>query len=283
MIQDFLSDFSCLDEQLNKHSTDIKEPIELAKSAKRIINKAIDKIYNTIINKEFNDEIDEINFFKSVFPLFLSRLFFFNCLYNIETHKPVCGKKELKKYLNTQLEILKLFFNEHKEFYNYYRSDYVFSDQLYFTRNDFDTSQNVSSIHYLIDKRFYTKHSYLIAKIISNDMVAEYIESSLFLLKNPNEAKNNINEAKPNAQKLNWTGTHISYVELFYALHEDKVFNNGDLTLAQTMELSGSAFSIKPGHFNGSYCEMKLRTNSKTKYLDSITNKILKKMNKEDD
>ena len=42
MIQDFLSDFSCLDEQLNKLSTDIKEPIELAKSAKRIINKAIE-------------------------------------------------------------------------------------------------------------------------------------------------------------------------------------------------------------------------------------------------
>lgn len=235
MIQDFLSDFSCLDEQLNKLSTDVKEPIVRAKSAKKIINQAIDKIYDTIINRKFNDEKDEITFFKSVFPLFLSRLFFFNCLFNIETHKPVSGKKELKRYLNTQREILSIFYQEHKEFYNYYRSGCIFSDHLYFTRNDFDTSQNVSSIHYLIDKRFFTKHTYLIAKIISNDLISEYIESSLMLLKNVDDAKINNNKSTPNAQKIVWTDSHIAFVELVYALHEVKAINKGDLTITELM------------------------------------------------
>ena len=34
--------------------------------------------------------------------------------------------------------------------------------------------------------------------------------------------------------KLIWTGSQISFIELVYALHEDKAINNGDLTLANS-------------------------------------------------
>jgi hypothetical protein len=203
-------------------------------------------------------------------------------LFNIETHKPVCGKKELKKYLNAQLEILKLFFKENKEFYNYYRSDCVFSDHLYFTRNDFDTSQNVSSINYLIDKRFYTQHSYLIAKIISNDLISDYIESSLIFIKNAVDYKTNNSKPASNEQRIVWTGSQISFVELMYALHEDKAINNGDLTLTQFMETMGLKFNINPGHFNGSIYEMKSRSRQ-AKYMVSLTSKFVKRLNRDDE
>ena len=270
IIQNFLSDFSCLDEELNRLSAEINEPILRADLAKKIINQAIDKIYTTIIETTFEDENDEISFFKSVFPLFLSRLFYFNCLFNIETHKPVSGKKELKKYLNAQLEILNNFYKEHKEFYTYYRSDSVFSDHLYFTRNDFDTSQNVSSIHYLIDKRFFTKHTYLIAKIISNDLISEYIESSLLLLKNVDDAKINKNQSTPTIQKTTWSGSKVGLIELAYALKEEGSINGGNMEVKEIIEMFETFFDISLGQYGATFIELRQRKKGKTKFLDSL-------------
>ncbi len=153
---------------------------------------------------------------------------------------------------------------------------------IYFVRGKQDIKKCLSSFLFVIDLKVCTNHCYLTAKILANQRFSAYIDNSLLILKNDSiTSLENIHEPT-NSPKLNWTGKHISFVELVYALHEDKAINKGDLTITQLMEAMSKTFNIKPGHFSGSYHEMKLRT-SPAKYMYFIAEKLLKRMEKDND
>jgi len=248
-----------LHEQVELLIHQFKEPALHAAAAILLIEKVIIEVNELFSAHEFPSQEDEIHFFKF--------------------SKPESGNKKIKKYLQEQMLILECFYEENKEFYKYHKSGNTCHDHIYYVRGKHDIRNYINSISFVVDEKFCTYHCYLKSKILANKLFGIYLENSLLAhKKNPIQSIN----TKVEEVKLIWTGSQISFIELVYALHEDKAINNGNLTLAQFMESMGSKFNVNPGHFNGSIYEMKSR-NSQAKYMNSLATQLVKRMNRDDE
>ena len=212
----------------------IKDASLLAEAAVKLIDTVIVEVNELFMEYEFPTIEDEIHFFKIARPQFLSLLFYYNCVYKFEASKPEFGKREIKKYLLEHRLIVKCYSVENKEFYKYHKSGNTCFDQIYFVRSKHDIKKCVNSFLFIIDDRFCTNHCYITAKILANQLFSVYIETCLLSLKNQVSSSQIDMFEDTNSPKLHWTGSQISFIELVYALHEDKAINNGDLTLANS-------------------------------------------------
>lgn len=82
-------------------------------------------VKKSITQKGFNDEAEEINFFRTIKPQILGKLIYYNKVYRIETTCPVSNGKMYYSYFSSQLANLKREYIEHicnADFYRYYRS-----------------------------------------------------------------------------------------------------------------------------------------------------------------
>lgn len=179
--QQYLSE---LDEQLRFVNLEFEDTIKVSENAVAITLKSIEKLKKFIIKYRFKSQQEEILFFKLVKPQFLSRLIYHNRIYIIETHRPHGGEKAIRKYLNYELDKLKIFFYNNLDFYKYYRTSSEYLDHKYFMRGKHDIKLSIDSFFFETDQRFSTSHDYKVAKIISNDQVQVYLETELAYLEN---------------------------------------------------------------------------------------------------
>jgi hypothetical protein len=89
---------------------------------------------------------------------------------------------------------------------------------------------------------------------------------------------------KPEAPKSNlkWTAPKAAIIELLYAFHADGCFNNGNANITQIATAFESAFNIELGQFSRTFLEINARKTGRTKYLDSLKEKLLKRMDEVD-
>ena len=96
-----------LTEQLNFIDIEIDNQISQCEEAIEICIKALDNIKKIVQKINFGSQEDEIKFFKEMKPNILSKLIYYNAIYNIEAKKPYGGERILKKYLNNELSKLR--------------------------------------------------------------------------------------------------------------------------------------------------------------------------------
>lgn len=236
-----------------------------------IIISRISKLKNYVLERGFQNEQEEIYFFKHIKPQFIAKLIYYNAIYKIETKKPN-DTKAIKKYLNEELRKLKKYFDNNLEFYKYYRTNNSFIDDKLFVRGKYDIKLSLDTIYFETDHRFSTSHDYKAAKIIANDLIQIYIEDQL----------NNNKQKKPSDKSsLIWTESKTALTELIYALHSGGAFGNeGIIAIAKTFE---STFNISLGDFYHTFMELKSRKINRTKFLDTLKENLLKKMDEEDE
>ena len=111
----------------------------------RILQKAISDIRNVVISNNFSSKEEEIHFFKEQKPELLSKLLYFNKLFQIESKFPNGSNDVGIRYLNMELDSLTFFFNKNLDFYQYYRSKSTIYDEYYFTRGKNDIRLNSDS------------------------------------------------------------------------------------------------------------------------------------------
>src|SRR5690606_6414495 len=167
---------------------------------------------------------------------------------------------------------LKRFFDNNLDFYKYYRSNNSFLDESLFVRGKHNIGLWLDTFYFEADQRFSTSHDYKVAKIIANDLIQVYIEDQL----------NNNNQKKTSDSfGLNWEESKTALTELIYALHSQGAFGNADIiAIAKTFE---STFNISLGDFYHTFMELKSRKINRTKFLDSLKESLLKKMDEEDE
>ena len=84
-----------------------------------------------------------------------------------------------------------------------------------------------------------------------------------------------------NKSLLSWTASKTALTELIYALHSQGAFGNTDIiSITKTFE---STFNINLGDFYHTFMELKARKINRTKFLDSLKESLLKKMDEEDE
>ena len=257
------------------HELEIKTeyPIQRIEAVIVLIVNSLSKLKEFVLKKGFKNIDEEILFFKCQKPIIVAKLIYYNAIYKIETKKPY-GAKPIRKFLDEELNKLKRFFDNNLEFYKYYRTNNSFIDDKLFVRDKYDIKLSLDTYYFEADHRFSTSHDYKVAKIIANDLIQVYLEDQL----------NNINQKKASdGSSLNWTGSKTALTELIYALHSQGVFDNGNAdikVIAKTFEL---AFNISLGDFYHTYLELKSRKMNRTKFLDSLRDALIRKMDEKDE
>lgn len=226
-----------------------------------------------VLKRGFKNNDEEIRFFKHQKPIIVSKLIYYNTIYKIETRKPY-GAKPIKKYLNRELKKLKRYFDNNLDFYKYYRTNNTSLDNKLFIRENHDIKLCLDTGYFQSDLSFSTSHDYKVAKIIANDLIQVYIEDQLY-----NEGQEN----KPKtARKLNWTGSKVAMIELIYSLHYQGVFENGNADIRLIAKYFEDAFDVNLGNFYQTYLELKNRKMNPTKFLDTLRETLIRKMDEQD-
>ncbi len=126
-----------------------------------------------------------------------------------------------------------------------------------------------------------------IAKLIYYNAVYK-IES-----KKPNETKSakkffetelkKLKKFFDNTSPLRWTGNKTALTELIYSLHAQGIFNNGNADIKLIAKTFETAFNIDLGDFYHTFMELKARKINRTKFLDSLCEALIKKMDEQDE
>ena len=262
-----------LNDELNDYDHGEDYPIQSCETIIIIILKALSDLKTIVLNRGFKNIDEEIYFFKYQKPVIVAKLIYYNAVFKLETKKPT-ETKAIKKVLNKELAKLKGFFNSNLEFYKYYRTNNSFIDDKLFLRGKHDLKLSLDTVYFESDHRFSTSHDFKVAKIIANDQIQIYIEKQLYNLKNGNKIEN---------KSLNWTGSKTALTELVYALYSQGVFDNGNADIKGIAKTLERVFNIDLGDFYHTFMELSSRKINRTKFIDSLRDSLLKKMDEKEE
>jgi hypothetical protein len=269
-----------LEHQLKLIHLETENPIQTSEKAIKSSIISLEKLKAFIIKYKFLNKKEEIDFFRNIKPKFASKLIYYNEIYNIETNRPLSTKKTICKHYKTEFSKLKVFFKENKEFYRYYRTGSNYLDNNYFTRSQYNLKLMLDSSYFLADHRLTTSHDYKVAQILANQEIIIFLEGQIEKLE-----KKIIKTENPSTlpKGLKWTGSKVELIELIYALHREGVFNNGTSGLKEVVTLFESAFKIDLGQFNRVFLEIRNRKSDRTKFLNTLKNKLIIRMDDADE
>lgn len=268
---------------LYKLETEIKElEIEVDNSIQRmeavidLIVKCLSELKEHVLKRGFKNLNEEIRFFKYQKPAIVSKLIYYNAIYKIETRKPY-GAKLIKKYLNGELRKLKRYFDNNLEFYKYYRTNNSYLDEKLFVRGNHDIKLCLDTYYFQSDQSFSTSHDYKVAKIIANDLIQVHLEDLLYCM------NKHLQKKEPSIAGLNWTGSKVALIELIYSLYYQGVFDNGNSDIRIIAKYFETTFNIDLGDFYHTYLEIKNRKINRTKFLDTLRDGLIRKMDEQDE
>jgi len=268
-----------LDKQLQSIHSKTDNPINYAEQSIKTLIPTFEKLKTEFLKHSFKNKSEEISFFRDNKPQFAAKLIYYNEIYNIETNKPFGSKKAIRKFYNLELLKLQTFYNENKEFYKYYRTDNKSLDHKYFIRGKHDLRHTLDSFYFQADNRFSTSHDYKVAKILANENLKIYIENEILKL----EQKEETNVANTNTKTQKWTGSKVGLIELIYALHTEGVFNHGTSELKEVATFFETTFNIDLGQFNRAFLEIRARKSERTKFLNTLKEKLILRMDDADE
>ena len=240
-----------------------------------------DQLRKLTVEHIFSSTEEEIYFFKELKPNILGRYLYFNKVYRIESQCPSGSNDVIKEYLNDELGGLTYFFRRNLELYQYYRSKATTYDTYYFIRGKADIRLCCDSFQCDRDPMFSTGYDHKIAKILANEMLQIYLNKRIINL-GQSEAINKQAISKI-PYPANWTSNKIFLIELGYALYVAGDINNGNITVKEIMDLLGAMFNIDLGDYYRGYITLKNRKKDRTLYLKTLIEKLLKRMEEDDE
>jgi len=160
---------------------DLEEPDLIRKAQKsiRCTKDALTQLRALTIQHTFYNEAEEILFFKKTKPELFSKLIYFVKILNIESRKPIGSSEIQVGYLQGELEKLTFFFNNHLDFYQYYRMNFTYFDDKYFVRGKEDLNLYQDTMMAYVDPDFSTNHDYMVSEIIANDRLKVFLNTEI--------------------------------------------------------------------------------------------------------
>jgi len=248
----------------------------MAKSleASRALRKAFKQLKTFILSYNFQGDEEEILFFKEIKPRLCFRLIYYQKLYNIEMDRPT-GTDKQREYLTEILNDINRYNHKRLDFIRYYRSGSSCSDSFYFLRGQANTELYMETFSHEFDPNFSTNCDFKVAKILSNDMLSDYLEREIEAL---NDNGTTISPFGFPAIKLTWKGTKAELQEQI--LSWDSAATFGDVPLTKLYEYTQNVFNIQlDSNLSRSFGELKIRL-SPTPFLDKLKKALLRRMDR---
>lgn len=248
----------------------IKKSLE----ASRVLAEAFNRLKVFTLCYDFQNDEEEILFFKEIKPKLCFRLIFYRKVYNIEMNRPIGIDKQLE-YLSEILDSINRYNAKRLDFIRYYRSCSSHLDTLYFLRNKTDVEQYLETFFYELDPKFSTNCDFKVAKILSNDMLSAYLMHEIELL-NDNGVKTG-SFGFP-ATKKTWKGSKTELQEQIYAWDSAGTF--GDVPLTQLYDYIQNVFNIQlDSNISRTFSDLRIR-NEPVPFLEKLKDALLRRMDR---
>lgn len=274
------------DEIFERMNKEIEQASEVAPDSRAgvmqnitIIQKYLVDMKAFILDAGFSSVTEEIDFFKRIKPRFYSHLIYYHKLLQIELGRPSAGKKAERKYLNREVAKLENFFRKYVYLYRYCRSGADFLDTRFFTRGNAELIPGVESYGVDTDPLFTTGYDFIVAKMQANELLQQYLEQEIHHL----QVAQQVTPHSDKLQRISWTASKASLIELVYALQSTGVFNNGKAALSEIAFFLENMFQIKLGNYYRVFQEIRIRKKNRTQFLDEMKDRLIQKMDYTDE
>ena len=240
--------------------------------ASRVLTDAFKQLKAFILAYDFQNEEEEISFFKEIKPRLCFRLIYYRKIYDIEMSRPM-GIDKQREYLCDIMNDINKYNAKRLDFVRYYRSGSSHLDNLYFLRNKIDAEQYLETFYHELDPDFSTNCDFKVAKILSNDMLSDYLMREIELL---NDNGSIVGSFGFPATKLTWKGTKVELQEQIISWDSAGTF--GEIPLTQLYNYIQNVFNIQlDSNLSRSFSELKIRV-SPTPFLDKLKDALLRRM-----
>ncbi|MHB0756241.1 RteC domain-containing protein [Polaribacter sp. M15] len=241
------------------------------------LEKKLKKLNKWVKNYSFECQKEEIYFFKELKPSLISKILFYQNVLKIESTLPP-GKKAKRKHYIKAINKLSVKTREDRDFFEYYRSRATYNDHKYFVRRPYKDIFRDDPMQLYFDSKISTSHEYQVAKLISSDMLVNYLERKIDEINQKTGAANFRDPVN-----YIWSGTKIDLVELIYALKHARLINNGNTDVKELATHLGKIFNIElEDNIYRIYQDIKLRKTVRTKFLNKLADNLNQKLDEED-
>ncbi|MQP53303.1 MULTISPECIES: RteC domain-containing protein [unclassified Flavobacterium] len=246
---------------LNTYSNEV----EKAKKIIIFIEDILKQLTDWLKNHVFETTQEEIKFFKEIKPNIVAKLIFYKEILLLVATLPLDKNKRVKHF-EKKLYAINQFHRKNREFIKYIKTHSTHFDELYFTRKKYkDLFLNDCSV-IIHDAKLCTSYDYLLAEVIAFELLALHIENRIDNLNQSCAISTN----KFNSN-LHWTAKKVDLIELIYALHEAKVFDNGQADIKEITHVFEKAFQIDLGdNITRSFIDIKNRKSDQTRFLNQL-------------
>ena len=270
-----------METNIEKVSLSQVNDLQSLRNSSFIILQALSALKDYIANNEFIDKAEEINFFKNIKPKFLSKLIYYHKAFEMLSRLPFSSSSDVKNFYLKELDKMSEYLNENKEFFSYYRSNSSLFDEVYFLRKEPESWLLLNFDDYETDLNFTTIYDHKLSKIIAFEYLSELIKDSI----NKLDLKKNIisNQTAGKKQKVTWTASKVSLIELVYALQSTGSCNNGTIDVKNLAIHMEHFFNIDLGNYYRVFQEIRIRKASRTNFLDQLRDRLIKRMDESDE
>jgi len=268
--------FNSLENTIHEIKTEKKNKLEYAQYALAETDEAIRTLKSWVITHDFDCWESEITFFKKLKPKFIAKFIYFSKVISVLSALPHSGTKLKKGIYEAELEYLRYFSLENREFISYCRRKATYMDLKYFLRFKYDLDVKLAVDIHSYDERFSTSHDHLVSKMIAHDEYEVFLTAQIARLK-----EGTFDETVPK-QNFRWTASKVGLTELVFALHHTNCFNGGNTSLAETVKWFEEAFSVELGNYHNTMAEIKSRKSNPTKFLKQLSDNLTAYIEKDD-
>lgn len=252
-------------------------PGEDSKKAICMLTEFLNDLEKTLETHQFKSKKIEIEYYKHYLPKVYQKLYYHNIIKKIEGKLFMIffdSAKEIE-ILEKQRESLKGLTDNEKEIIAAYGLNSMQTDEQLFLREHYKWRKEnfILAVH---DSYAINTVSEIIGKRAGIADAIQYINQRICQLKNQNET-NFLNQL--NTVKVEWTESKTSLSELIYGLHLSKAINNGKMELNLLVNFFEQIFNIDLKNFNSTVQNIKGRKEGQTKFIDSMNQSLLKKLN----
>ena len=239
------------------------------------IQEIITRLRSFILAYRFEDTKEEIYFFKYIKPKFLSRLVYYQKIFEIRSNLPVGMVADINAYYTAEFNKLKQYIDANKELLIYYRTGSTLLDEIYFTRKAPELWLSITNDECENDPDFCTIFDQKLSKLLAYENVMEFIMGAINELAAP--------QAGLDPGKIAWTAPKAALIELIYALQTSGCFNNGAVDMKTLVLWFEKIFGVKLGNFYRTFQEIRIRKISRTTLLDELKENLIKRMDNSDE
>lgn len=261
-------------------SLDADNAIEESRRMAILLKELLNELRTRVLTGGFQDENEEMDFFRKIKPEVQGKLLYYNKVFRIEIGRPVNFGTMYQTYFLTQLQRLEENYNEHisgSEFYRYYRSGSKERDNGYFIRGKMDFDTGLQSHFFESDPLFSTYYDYKVSRIIETDLLYQYL-----LMRTSSDLDNNrILLSDFGNESVNWTDSKNALIELIYALYATESIGNGNIGIRKVALVFQSLFNIQLGDVHHAFHRMKYRSGSRSIFLERMKSSLEQYMDKE--